>query len=91
MTLDYQYNPETDALTIVRVNHTDGWRFPVEDAETVQLADCDVPVLADAIEYFDPSMLENMTDDDSLKDWRIVFRSMFMRLEDACNAEDNLK
>ena len=91
MTLDYQYNPETDALTIVRVDHTDGWRFPVEDAETVQLADCDVPVLADAIEYFDPSMLENMTDDDSLKDWRIVFRSMFMRLEDACNAEDILK
>ena len=44
MTLDYQYNPETDALTIVRVDHTDGWRFPVEDAETVQLADCDVPM-----------------------------------------------
>ena len=91
MSADYQYDPTSDTLTIVHVDHADGWRMPLEDCETVRLADADVPLLADAIAYFDPSMLEGMDDSDSLKDWRIVFRSMFMRLEDACNAEDNLK
>lgn len=85
--VEYTYNPKTDELIICTQSFEDGGRTIVETREPITLADCDVPLLADAIEYFDPSMLDDMSDDDSLKDWRIVFRSIFMRVADACDAE----
>lgn len=85
--VEYSYDPATDSLVVCTQSFEDGGRTIVEARELIALIDCDVPVLADAIEYFDPSMLDNMSEDDSLRDWRIVFRSMFMRLADACDAE----
>ena len=85
--VDYTYNPKTDELIIYAQSFEDGGRTTLEHRDAVPLADCDVPLLADAIEYFDASMLDDMSEDDSLKDWRIVFRSIFMRVADACDAE----
>ena len=89
--------PDLSPGTIVQHDEREG-RGPLEglragltaiagDADAAYATSCDVPLLADAIEYFDASMLDDMSDDDSLKDWRIVFRSMFMRIADACDAE----
>ena len=91
MSYVYEYDPSTDVLTIITTTYQDGGRLIDETVNNYQLAAVDVPTLFDAMNQFDPDLLEEMSDDDSLKDWRICFRSMFMRLEDACNAEDKLE
>ena len=79
----FDYVIESDELVIAYsyadVDHIEVERLP--------LTACSVELLAYVIGELDPSMLDNMSADDSLRDWRIVFRSMFMRLADACDAE----
>lgn len=84
----YEYNPETDMLTIIRTTYHDGGRIIDESVSEYRLTDVDIPTLFDAMNQFDPDMLEHMDDDDSLLDWRICFRSIFMTLENACAASE---
>ena len=90
---DYDYNTETDSLTVTVTAYDDGGRELVETTETRALRLTPMETLRDAIEYFDPLLLgdadfDDMSEEHERSELAILLRSCFMSLEDACEMQD---
>ena len=83
--VSYDYDYDADAITVTTTTFTDGGRTSTEHVETVLVNDAGADVLKDAIADIDPSMLDELCDDDmdDAAELRTVLRSLFMPLEDA--------